>query len=76
MPITAMPITAMPITAMPITAMPIHVQPEFKPYADKLLSGEAHLLLVVGEVARRYAMDYTTTLDWVLAYLDDALGRG
>jgi len=31
---------------------------------------------VVGEVARRYAMDYTTALDWVLDYLDDALRRG
>ena len=53
----------MPSTPTGVTTMPIHVRPEFKPYADKLLSGRAHLLLVVGEVARQTAIAYTTGLD-------------
>ena len=55
--------------------MPIQVQPGFKLDADKLLNDDAHLLLVVGEIANHYAVDYTTALDWVLNYLDDAFGR-
>ena len=55
--------------------MPIQGQPGFKPDADKLLNADAHLLLVVGEIANRYAVEYTTALDWVLDYIDDAFGR-
>jgi hypothetical protein len=46
-------------------------QPSFKADAEQLLSSNPHLLLVVGEIANRYAVAYTTALDWVLDYLDE-----
>ena len=55
--------------------MKLQAEPGFQPYADKLLSGDAHLLLVVGEIANHYAVAYGTALDWILDYIDDALGR-
>ena len=54
--------------------MKLKAEPGFQPYADQLLSGDAHLLLVVGEIASRYAVGYTTALDWVLDYLDEQFG--
>jgi hypothetical protein len=36
-----------------------------------VLTGEAHLLLVVGEIASRYGVGYTTALDWMLDYIED-----
>ena len=45
-------------------------EPGFKATAEQLLSGEPHLL-VVGEIASRHAVPYTTALDWVLDYLDE-----
>ena len=45
-------------------------EPGFKATAAQLLSGEPHLL-VVREIASRYAVPYTTALDWVLDYLDE-----
>ncbi len=45
-------------------------EPGFTATAEQLLGGEPHLL-VVGEIASRYAVPYTTALDWVLDYLDE-----
>ena len=55
--------------------MPIQAEPGFRADAKELLSGEAHLLLVVGEIASRYAVEYTTALGWVLDYIDEEFGR-
>ena len=51
--------------------MAIPAEPGFRATAEQLLSGEPHLLLVVGEIAGRYAVPYTMALDWVLDYLDE-----
>ena len=53
--------------------MAIPAEPGFKATAEQLLSGEPHLFLVVGEIASRYGVAYTTALDWVLDYLDEQL---
>ena len=51
--------------------MAIPAEPGVKAAAEQLLSGDPHLLLVVGEIAGRYAVPYATALDWVLDYLDE-----
>ena len=59
------------LTPTGVFAMPTQAELGFKADAEKLLSGEAHLLLVVGEIASRYGVGCTTALDWVLDFTDD-----
>jgi len=54
-----------------VLTMVTQAEPGFRADAEKLLSGEAHLLLVVGEIASRYGVGYATALDWMLDYIED-----
>jgi hypothetical protein len=62
------------LTQTGVPAMPTQAEPGFSADAEKLLSGEAHLLLVVGEIATRYGVGYGTALDWVLDFVEDEFG--
>ena len=59
-----------------VLAIPNQAESGFRADAEKLLSGEAHLLLVVGEIAIRYAVPYTTALDWVIDFVEDEFRDG
>jgi hypothetical protein len=52
-------------------AMPTQAEPGFRADAEKLLSSEAHLLLVVGEIASRFGVEYATALDWMVDNIED-----
>jgi hypothetical protein len=61
------------LTLTPTGALvtPTQAEPGFRADAEKLRSNEAHLLLVVGEIASRFGVEYATALDWMVDNIED-----